>query len=98
VENRLHVQFETVSVCPWEEPSLKDDDKDGDAITWLRAEGMGEFLEVPTPIKAKPTYIDIEYIDERIRVHRGASGSLYVLRRMTDDGEPRPSFGATSVL
>jgi len=32
-------------------------------------------------VRAPPTHIDVEYIDDTMRVHRAASGAVYILSR-----------------
>tara|TARA_B110001469_G_C9518016_1_gene257920 strand:+ start:535 stop:654 length:120 start_codon:yes stop_codon:yes gene_type:complete len=32
----------------------------------------------------KPTYIDVEHLSDALRVHKGASGTTYVLERVED--------------
>ena len=42
-------------------------------------------------IDAKPTYIDVDYIDGALRVHKGQSGTTYVLKRLLQEaGESIP--------
>ena len=38
----------------------------------------------PIKIEVKPTYIDVEHLSDALRVHKGASGTTYVLERVED--------------
>jgi len=69
---RASVHFQTVTLVP------SADDKER-SVEMLKAAGLG--VLTPIPVKAPPTYIDVEYIDGGIRVHKGESGMTYVLSR-----------------
>mmetsp|Transcript_138090 Transcript_138090/g.441183 ORF Transcript_138090/g.441183 Transcript_138090/m.441183 type:complete len:335 (-) Transcript_138090:42-1046(-) len=71
---RCEVRFQTVRL----EPSTKDA---ASSLEMLRKVGLGEYL-MPTELKAKSTYIDLEYMSPSVRVHRGESGAVYVLSRL----------------
>lgn len=71
---RCEVRFQTVRL----EPSTKDAVS---SLEMLRKVGLGEYLK-PTELKAKSTYIDLEYMSPSLRVHRGESGAVYVLSRL----------------
>ena len=76
---RLEVKFEQVRLLPAE-------GADRNAfIAALEAAGLGsEGVETPVQIEAKPTYIDVDHLSDALRVHKGASGATYVLRRVED--------------
>eukprot|EP00310_Coccolithus_braarudii_P021474 CAMPEP_0183332382 /NCGR_PEP_ID=MMETSP0164_2-20130417/1570_1 /TAXON_ID=221442 /ORGANISM="Coccolithus pelagicus ssp braarudi, Strain PLY182g" /LENGTH=255 /DNA_ID=CAMNT_0025501089 /DNA_START=26 /DNA_END=793 /DNA_ORIENTATION=+ len=75
--NRLEVQFETVLLLP------AADTDPGDFCTALEAAGLPlEGAREPIKIEVKPTYIDVEHLSDGLRVHKGASGTTYVLERV----------------
>lgn len=71
-QGRASVHFQTVTLVP--SSSQREA-----SIEMLRAAGLTTLT--PVPIKAPPTFIDVEYIDSEIRVHRGSSGAVYILSR-----------------
>ena len=44
--------------------------------------GLGAAVRAPVPIQVRPAFIDIEYISPCLRVHKGQSGTTYVLQRL----------------
>ena len=51
----------------------------------LEAAGLpADAAREPIAIEVKPTYIDLEHLSDALRVHKGASGSTYVLQRVED--------------
>eukprot|EP00899_Mesostigma_viride_P015382 jgi/Mesvir1/23845/Mv10648-RA.1 len=48
----------------------------------------GDVLAFGAAIKAPPTYIDVHYIDDEMRVHAGQSGQLYILDRVAVQSVP----------
>mmetsp|Transcript_41382 Transcript_41382/g.98111 ORF Transcript_41382/g.98111 Transcript_41382/m.98111 type:complete len:264 (+) Transcript_41382:94-885(+) len=73
--SRLDVKFSSVKISA-------HNDASPEVVVALRDKGLGDALDGPVPIKAPNTYIDIEYLDGDIRVHKGQSGSTYILRRL----------------
>jgi hypothetical protein len=76
---RLDVQFETVVLLP-------ATGADVDAFyAALEAAGLpSDGAKEPIKIEVKPTYIDVEHLSDALRVHKGASGTTYVLERVED--------------
>jgi hypothetical protein len=76
---RLDVQFETVALLPA---------ADADADAFAAALGEAGLAEAAASgaiaIECKPTYIDVSHLTPAMRVHKGASGATYVLRRVDD--------------
>lgn len=68
---RASIQFQTVTLVPSADTEASE--------AMLAAAGLA--AGKPLSVKAPRTYIDVEYIDEAVRVHRGESGMLYVLSR-----------------
>uniref|UniRef100_A0A7S1T497 Plastid lipid-associated protein/fibrillin conserved domain-containing protein n=1 Tax=Tetraselmis chuii TaxID=63592 RepID=A0A7S1T497_9CHLO len=73
--NRLNVQFSSVRVLTREDAPLEWRDV-------LVEAGLGDALTAAQGVVAKCTYIDVDYIDDVLRVHKGESGTTYVLRRL----------------
>jgi len=76
--NRLDVQFEKVVLVPA---------TGGDADEFhaaLDAAGLVDGAGEPIDIDVKPTYIDLTHLSDSLRVHKGASGSTYVLQRVDE--------------
>lgn len=71
-KGRASVHFQYVKLVP-------SSDKEA-SISMLRSAGLPL---TAIPVRAPPTFIDVEYIDDSIRVHRGESGAVYVLSRET---------------
>eukprot|EP00929_Paragymnodinium_shiwhaense_P074067 TRINITY_DN37888_c0_g1_i1.p1 TRINITY_DN37888_c0_g1~~TRINITY_DN37888_c0_g1_i1.p1 ORF type:complete len:243 (+),score=45.52 TRINITY_DN37888_c0_g1_i1:101-829(+) len=61
----------------------------------LQANGLGQAL-LPVPLRAPPTYIDVEFIDDNFRVHKGQSGATYVLTREAPGRIPFKCSGAAA--
>mmetsp|Transcript_137485 Transcript_137485/g.383435 ORF Transcript_137485/g.383435 Transcript_137485/m.383435 type:complete len:298 (-) Transcript_137485:181-1074(-) len=69
---RASVHFQTVTLIPSAAAPQASE-------AMLKAAGLT--VRTPIPVKAPPTFIDIEYIDDVLRVHRGESGAVYILSR-----------------
>jgi len=69
---RAAVHFQAVTLVP-------SSSQPEASIAMLRAAGLTTMM--PVPVRAPPTFIDVEYIDKTIRVHRGESGAVYILSR-----------------
>lgn len=72
--NRCGVQFETVRLVP--SASNPEASK-----AMLSEAGLLDYME-PVGLKARATYIDVNFINEEWRWHKGESGEDYVLERM----------------
>eukprot|EP00930_Biecheleria_cincta_P001503 TRINITY_DN102643_c0_g1_i1.p1 TRINITY_DN102643_c0_g1~~TRINITY_DN102643_c0_g1_i1.p1 ORF type:complete len:294 (-),score=63.34 TRINITY_DN102643_c0_g1_i1:57-938(-) len=71
---RVPVQFKTVRVVP----SAENTEESRAMIEKL---GLGDFLE-RKEIEARETYIDLNHMSPDMRIHKGASGAVYVLSKM----------------
>jgi len=71
---RVFVNFQTVTIMPSESDTEA-------SIDMVSKAGLN--ISTPIPLKGKgcSSYIDVEYIDRAVRVHKGASGATYVLSR-----------------
>jgi len=75
--NRCGVQFETVRLA------LSATNPEA-SKAMLSEAGLLEYME-PQNVKARATYIDVNFINQEWRWHKGESGDDYVLERMEGD-------------
>eukprot|EP00931_Biecheleriopsis_adriatica_P063582 TRINITY_DN38531_c0_g1_i1.p1 TRINITY_DN38531_c0_g1~~TRINITY_DN38531_c0_g1_i1.p1 ORF type:complete len:323 (+),score=59.23 TRINITY_DN38531_c0_g1_i1:41-970(+) len=73
---RVPVQFKTVRLVP----SASNPEE---SRAMLEAAGLGGYME-PTDVKAQATYVDLDHMSDIMRVHKGESGAVYVLSRLSE--------------
>lgn len=71
---RVPVQFEKIRVAPSTENSE-------DSRKMIEDLGLGGYLEQQS-MKTQETYIDLNYMSRVMRIHKAASGAIYVLSKM----------------